>query len=180
MSYQALVNAVAQIVGGTQPSNAQTTASAGPPDQRPYWFSGVDSIDGSGVAGLVGCWSVAPDILNTTPVALVLPEGWAPQSIGGGQPFPRQGRKYREDVIHLRVVTGHADLQSQMALLINFADTIPAAFDAHMTLLGQANVDTADCSTGVFLEVEWPVGTVYMALQFIIRIRRAIPVTYSP
>ena len=179
MSYQTLLNAVAQVVGGTQPNNSQTSALAGPPDQRPYWFSGLETGDGSGVAGLAGCWSVAPDVFTNTPVGVVLPDGWTPQMIGGGQPFPRQGRKYREDVVHVRVMTGHTDLQSQMSSLVNFADLVPTAFDTHMQLFNQAGVDTADCSTGVFLEVEWPTGTVYMAVQFIVKIRRAIPVTYT-
>lgn len=177
MSYQGLLNAVAQVVGGTQPNATQSSVAAA---LQPYWFSGVDSGDNSGVSGIAGCFSIPTESLNNTPVAIVLPDGFVSLNLGGGEVFPRQGKKYREDTVHLRVMTGHADLQTQMAQLVAFADSVPTAFDTHMQLFNSSGVDTADCSTGVFLEVEWPVGTVYMALQFVLKIHRAISVTYTP
>lgn len=172
-----MLNAVAQVVGGTQPNAAQSSVATA---LQPYWFSGIDTGDNTGVSGIAGCFSIPTESLNNTPVAIVLPDAFAPQDLGGGQVFPRQGKKYREDTVHLRVMTGHSDLQTQMATLVGFADSVPTAFDTHMTLFNSTGVDTADCSAGVFLEVEWPVGTVYMALQFVLKIRRSIPVTYTP
>lgn len=174
MSGQTLLNAVARVVGGTQPSNALTTASAGPPDQRPYWFSGLETGDGSGVAGLAGCWSLPLESLTNTPVAMVLPDTGSDLDA-----FPTQGHRRLENLIHVRVLTGHGDLQSNMAALVNFDDLVQAAFNSHMTLFNEPNVDTAWCSPGTYLEVAWPEGTVYTAVQFVVRVHRSIPVTYS-
>lgn len=171
MSYLTLLNAVAQVVGGTQPNSTLSSVATA---LQPYWYSGADTTDGTGVAGLAGCFSLPTEQLNSTPVAMVLPDAWNPL-----QPFPTQGRKYREDLVHVRVMVGHTDLQTAFVQLVNFADLVPTAFDTHMMLFNQANVDTADCSAGSFLEVEWPVGTVYYALQFVVKVHRAIPVTYT-
>lgn len=174
MSYQTLLNSMARVVGGTQPNAAQVAAgSATLPALQPYWFSGLDTGDGSGVAGLAGCFSLPTETIGTTPIALVLPSSWLPL-----QPFPTQGKKYREDTVHVRVLTGHGDLQTEMAQLVLFADLVPTAFDTHMQLFGEPYVVTADCSEGSFLEIEWPAGTVYTCVEFVVKVQRAIPITY--
>lgn len=178
MSGQTLLNAVAKVVGGTQPSNSQTSIPApsnGEIDRRPYWFSGVDTGDGSGVAGLSGCWSLPLETLNVPGgVGMVLPDAG-----NDLDPFPTQGHRRIENLVHVRVLTGHGDLQSNMAALVNFDDLVQAAFNSHMSLFNEPYVDTAWCSPGTYLEVAWPEGTVYTAVQFVVKVHRSIPVTYS-
>jgi hypothetical protein len=175
VAYLDLLNAVAQVVGGTKPSAAQVAVgSTVAVANQPYWYSGLDAQDSSGVAGLVGCFSLPTEAVPGGPFAMVIPDAWLPL-----EQFPTQGHERREDTVHVRVMAGHTDLQSAMAQLVNFADLVPTAFNTHMTLFGQANVFTAWCSQGAFLEVEWPVGTVYMAIQFTVQVQRSIPVTRS-
>ena len=171
LSYLDLLNAVARVVGGTQPSASQSSVAAA---LQPYWFSGRDTGDSSGVAGLVGCFSLPTSTIDATPVAMVLPGPWRPNS---NFPFPTQGHKFTEDDVHVRVMVGHDDEQAQMARLVNFRDTLPPAFDAHMQLFGSAGVSTAWSNEGDFLEVLWS-GNVYFALQFVVRVQRSLPVAY--
>jgi hypothetical protein len=183
MSYQTLLNALARTVGGTQPDNAHTSIPAPKtingvvqPDQRPFWFSGVDAGDGSGVAGLSGCWSVPTEKFAKTPVAMILPDSWAPDP---QFPFPLQGHKYRDDRAVVRVFTGNAPMQVAIAQLNGFADTITDAFDHHMQAFGETGVTTVDCSTGRFLEVNWG-GAAYFAIDFRVVVYRGLPVTRTP
>jgi hypothetical protein len=183
VSYQSLLNALARTVGGTQPDNAHTSVPAPKtvngvllPDQRPFWFSGVDTGDGTGVAGLPGCWSVPTEIVARTPMAMVLPDGWQPNAM---TPYPIPGHKYRDDRIVIRLFTGNAPMQVAIAQLIAFADIVTDAFDHHMGGFGEPNVSTVDCSTGRFLEVDWG-GAAYFAVDFRVTILRGIPVTRTP
>lgn len=183
MSYLSLLNAAAQVVGGTNPTLAQMQASTSNgidatkmAAQQPYWFSGTDSLVSDGVAGLTGCYSIPTEVIGNTPVAMIMPDGWEPSDLSKNG--PRQGRKYRADTVHVRVFTGGTDMQTALAQLVNFADTVTDAFDHHMTLLGTANVNTADCSAGRFLEVNWG-GTAFFAVEFTVKVQRAIAVTYS-
>lgn len=172
MPYFDLLKAVAQVVGGTQPSLTQTSVS---PALQPYWYSGVDAGDGSGVAGIAGCFSVPTDSIQATPVGMVLQGPWKPDTtVASG---PRQGHKYSEEQIHVRVMVGHDDEPDLMAALANFRDTVPTAFDTHMQLLQTTGVMQAWCADGDFLEVEWA-GNVYLSLVFIVTVLRALPVTY--
>lgn len=166
MAYLDLLAAVARIVGGTQPDAAG----------QPYWFSGHDAGDASGVAGLAGCWSVPTETLGATPVGLVLPGPWRPDSTMPA--FPTQGHKFSEDEVHVRVMVGHDSEQALMARLVNFRDSVPPVFDAHMQLLNTAGVASAWCNEGDFQEVMWG-GNVYFALVFVVRVQRGLSVTYT-
>lgn len=162
--YSNILAAVAQVVGGNQPD----------PTGKPNWFSGRDKGDSSGVASLAGCWWPPPEVLADTPVAIVLP---GPSRLL--QAFPMQGHKQVEDAVHVRVLAGHADLPTMLSLIAVFHDSIPAAFDTHMTLLGQPNVLAANCGDQEFLdEASWG-GTVYIGLELVVRVERVIPVTYT-
>jgi hypothetical protein len=169
-AYQDLLNAVAHVVGGTQPSAGQTTA---PAVLQPYWYSGRDSADGTGVAGLVGCSSLPPEIIQATPVGMVLPGPWHPL-----EATPIGGRKFVEDQIHVRVLVGHDDLTTQMARLVPVRDLVPPAFDGHMQLFNTPGVTTAWCADGDFMEVSWG-GNVYVALVFIVHVQRVLTTTYT-
>jgi hypothetical protein len=173
MAFLDLLSAVAHVVGGTQPAQNQTTVSA---TQLPYWYSGHDTGDSSGVAGLAGCWSVPTEVIGATPVGMVLPGPWRPDS--SMPAFPMQGHKFTEDEVHVRIMVGHDAEQALMARLVNFRDTVPPVFDAHMQLLNTTGVSSAWCNEGDFLEVQWG-GNVYFALAFIVRVQRGTNVTYS-
>lgn len=186
-TYRDMMLAIAQVVGGTQPTLAQLQAGqngigedldAAPKlalqtAQQPFWFSGADSGANDGVAGLAGCYAVPTEILGSTPVGMLLPDGWAPWT-GEKQPF--QGRKNRTDVFHLRILTGSGDLMTLMIQLIDFADLVPTAFDLHAQIFATLNVGYVECSTGRFIEVNWG-GKVYYALEFTVATLRSIPVT---
>src|SRR5205085_2481683 len=136
MSQLTLVAAIAQVVGGTQPTQQQAALGSGvAPPYLTYWYSGRDVGDGSGVSGLVGCFSVPTELLSQMPVAMVIPDRWEPT-----QPFPTQGEKLRVDRFTVRLFVGNNDMQSLIAQMLNFADTVPSAFDSHMELLGQVGV----------------------------------------
>jgi hypothetical protein len=160
---------VAQVVGGTQPSAAQASV---PATLQPYWFSGADTGDGSGVAGVVGCFSLPQGALNSTPVGMVLPAVWKPL-----EPRPMQGRKFIEDEVRVRILTGHDDITLQMALLVNFRDTVELAFNQHMQLFNTPGVLTTNCREGTFLEVDLG-GTVYLAVEFNVFVQRGLAATY--
>ena len=183
MSYPTLRDAIARIVGGTQPDNAHTSiappstvGNVTAPDQRPFWFSGADTGDASGVAGLAGCWSVPTEKIPVTPVAMVLPDSWQPDA---QFPFPVQGHKYRDDRLVVRLFTGNAPMQIAISQLEVFADTVTDAFDHHMQAFGEAGVSTVDCSTGRFLEVNWG-GAAYFAIDFRVTVYRGLPVSRTP
>ncbi len=174
MSYQSLLNALARTVGGTQPTAGQAAAGSGVPlVQQPYWFSGADAGDASGVSGLAGCFSVPTEKITLTPVAMILPDSWAPNAL---TPYPTAGHKYRDDRVVVRVFTGNAAMQVAISQLNVFADAITDAFDHHMQAFGEANVGTVDCSVGRFLEVDWG-GGAFFAIDFRVTVLRGIPVT---
>lgn len=169
MSYQDVLNAVARVVGGSQPQEGQSSVTD---DRQPYWFSGADSGDGSGISGVVGCFSLPVGTLDSTPVGMVLPASWRRE----GQ-FPHQGSKFLSDEIRVRVLTGHDDVTGAMAFLSNFRDLVESAFDSHMELFGAAGVTAADAQSGEFLEVDLG-GTTYLAVEVVVMVRRAVATTY--
>lgn len=173
MSYQTLLDAVARAVGGTRPDAAHSSVLAA---QQPYWFSGVDTGDGSGVAGLAGCFSVPTEQLNATPVGMVFVGPWRPDPTMPA--YATQGHKFSEDEIHVRILVGHDAEQTLVARLVNFRDTVPPALDSHMQLFNTAGVVSAWCNEGDFIEMMWG-GNVYFALTFIVRVQRGLSVTYT-
>lgn len=173
MAYQALLDAVAKVVGGTQPSAGQTSV---PTEQQPYWFSGKDAGDATGVGGLAGCWSIPTELVTSTPVGMVFVGPWRPDPTIPA--YPMQGHKFSEDEIHVRVMVGHDAGQVLIARLVNFRDTVPPAFDAHMQLFNSLGVGSAWCNEGDFIEMAWG-GNVYFALTFIVRVTRGLTVSYT-
>lgn len=176
MAFQDVLNAVARVVGGTQPDDAHTTAVVDPEDgfdYRPYWFSGADAGDGTGIPGVVGCYSLPVGKLDVTPVGMVLSATWKRE----GQ-FPTQGQKFLSDELRVRVLTGHDNVTGDMAFLVNFRDLVEPAFDTHMELFGAAGVTAADAQSGEFLEIDLG-GTTYLAAEVVVMVRRAVSVTYT-
>jgi hypothetical protein len=171
MPYLDLLSAVARVVGGTQPSPAQASV---PAILQPYWYSGLETGDGSGVPGIAGCFSVPTELIATTPIGIVFQGPWRPDLTAG----PMQGHRFSEDTIHVRCLVGHDAEADLMAALANFRDLIPAAFDAHMQLFATPGVMTAWCDQGDFIEMDWA-GSTYLALVFMVSVRRALSVTYQ-
>ena len=170
MAFQDVLNAVARVVGGTQPASNQSSITD---DRQPYWFSGADTGDGSGIPGVVGCFALPVGTLDSTPVGMVLPASWRKTDA-----YPHQGRKFLEDNVRVRVLTGHDDVTGAMAFLSDFRDLVESAFDSHMELFGQAEVTAADARSGEFLEVDLG-GTTYLAVEVVLLVRRAVSVTYT-
>lgn len=187
-SYLDLLGAIARVVGGTQPTLPQLQAgqngigedldaaakTALQTKQQPYWYSGSDAGDGSGVTGLAGCYALPTEDLGATPVGMVLPNAWVPWE---KEPF--QGRKNRIDDIRVRIMIASGDLMALTAQLVDYADLVPTAFDAHAQLFATLNVGYGECSTGRFLELSWG-GKVYFALEFTVATLRSIPVSRIP
>lgn len=178
MAYLDLLAAVARVVGGTQPTLAQLTALQSPVSagQQPYWYSGRDAGDSTGLPNLAGCWSVPTELLGATPVGMVMQGPWRPDP--SLPAFPMGGRKFTEDEVHVRIMVGHDAEQALIARVMNFRDTLPAVFDGNMQLRNTPNVASAWCNEGDFVEVQWG-GNVYFALAFIVRVQRGLPTTYT-
>ncbi|MGH8304874.1 MAG: hypothetical protein ACRETG_04625 [Steroidobacteraceae bacterium] len=187
-SYLDLLSATAKVVGGTQPTLAQMQAGANgigqdqdpavklatQTAQQPFWFSGSDVGDGSGVTGIVGCYSLPCEVWGSLPVGMVIPHQWMPLE---AQPF--QGSKDRLDDYRVRVLVGNGSLEVLMAQLVDYSDSVPAAFDTHAQLFASMGVGYGDCSRGIFLELNWG-GKVYLALEFTLTIYRSIPTIRTP
>ncbi len=149
---------IARVVGGT----VSTTDS--------HFFSGDQANDGTGVAGLKGCWSETPNGIQSTPVAIVMPAPFTAT-------LNTQGKEPNEDHVKIQVLVAKYDLKSQMGVLTPFRDSVPAAFRAHMQAF--AIPDIIDC----FITAGRPgVGKYgsdeYLAWDFDLRVRRLLSVTY--
>lgn len=137
-----------------------------------HFFSGDKNADGTGVAGLKGCWSEMPNGIQSTPVAFVEPGPFTDTLLGG------QGKEEAEDEVRLRVLVAKYDLKSSMGILTPYRDSVPAAFRAHMQ--AYAIPDCLDCfitkgTPGVYNYS----GEDYLSWEFTIRVRRLLSVTYQ-
>lgn len=160
--FQSLLNAVAQVVGGTQPN----------PANDPFWFSGFQVGDGTGVAGLHGCHSLPPGAIEDPPEAFVA---------GGALRLteePRQGIKGYDDDIRIQIMVGRVDLITDYSVLDPFRDLVPAAFDTHMQLFATPTVLDAVITSGKpgFLSYA---NSPYVGWEFVLRVRRLSPTVYT-
>lgn len=183
MAYLDILTAAARVVGGSLSDVAHSPPPTGTAPGilaplLPYWYSGRDMGDGTGVSGLTGCFAVPPEVVPFDPIAMILPGTWARSA--GMPSYPLQGKKYDEDIIVVRIMVGHDDVTQSLLRLVNFRDTVPTAFDTHMQMFSSAGVVTADCADGRFIETEWPSGTAYFALEFYIHIERDINIIRQP
>lgn len=161
-TFQDLLGAVAQVVGGTQPN----------PASDPFFYSGYQVGDGTGVAGLRGCYSTPPGAIQDPPLAFCM-----------GGPFrlteePRQGIKGYEDSVSVQIMVGRVETSLDYSILDPYRDTIPAAFDTHMQLFAAANVLDAVIVSGRPGFFAW--GRLpYVGWEFVLRVRRLTPTTYT-
>jgi hypothetical protein len=162
----ALLDRIGLLIGGTAPD----------PVGSPHFFSGVQVGDGTGVAGIQGCYAIPPETLPDAPVGLVLPETFTAGGPGhAGQLM--QGNEDNEDLIRIWLLLWRNDLPTQYALLVPFRDSIPALFRQHMQLGGLVNVD-AFIVHGTAGQLRWE-ATTYIGWEFVLRVRQLYSVTYA-
>src|SRR6184192_2165874 len=115
-NFQDLLDNVALLVGGTQQSE--------PP---PGFFSRARAGDGTGVPGLLGCYSKPPRALSEPPVGIVLPRSFKAS-------LNAQGYEEQEDILRLIILVKPVDSATDFAILEPFRDSVPAIFRTHFQL----------------------------------------------
>lgn len=171
--FQDVRDGIARVIGGTAPD----------PINRPRWFSGADTGDSSGVAGILGCYSTAQANITTagggavgSAVGMVL--------LGAGNvDFPASrdslvpSQEYTWDNPRLLIMVPRQDPETEEALLAPFQDSVRTAFRAHMTLF--SNVDQAWANTWHLVAYKVG-GSEFLAWEFTIRVMRVKNVSYVP
>lgn len=166
-------DACARVVGGTAPDPG-----------RPRWFSGVDSGDQTGVAGIVGCWSAAQ-------AAIAVAGGGAVGSaVGmvlngpGNLHYPAStdslgpSQEYTFHNLRLLVLIPRDDPETEDALLTPFLDSIRDGFRKHTTLFATPNVNQAVPSAWRPVALKWATGQ-FIGWDFTIRVFMTSTVTYA-
>lgn len=149
---------LAKVVGGTV-----TTTD-------PHFFSGAIVGDGSGIAGLTGCYSAAPGGIGVPPVAILLPSRFQAT-------MRAQGDEDNVEEVRLLLLVATADNESELALLNPFRDLVPAAFRSHMRAFAMPNNGYCFVSAGESGVHEWG-GQEYFAWNFTLTVQRDLPVQY--
>lgn len=154
---------LARVVGGT----------VNPKDSK--FFSGRKAQDGTGVAGIMGCYSEVPKVVTSTPVGIIYPAPFTAT-------LASEGEEDNVDRFPLLLLVAPSS-KSQISVLVKFRDSVPAAFRAHMSAFppDPSNPDALSC----FIESGMPgehefAGIRYFAWEFVIRCDRMIPVIYIP
>jgi hypothetical protein len=116
-NYQNLLDDLALLIGGTAPDLAN----------RPGFYSGFEVGDGTGVATLHGCYSQPPESIDDLPIAIV-------KSFPISFTVRRGNPEANVDTIPLQILVSRDDVPSESPTLVNFRDTVEAAFRAHLTI----------------------------------------------
>lgn len=167
-------DACARVVGGTAPDLTN----------RPRWFSGVDSADGTGVSGMVGCYSAARGAISVagggavgSAVGMVLngPGNLhypaSVDSLGPSQEFTFHN-------LRLLVLVPRSEIETEDAAVTPFLDSVRAAFRAHTTLFNTAQVNQAVPSAWRPIAIKWG-GDQFIGWDFTIRVFMTVNVTYA-
>jgi hypothetical protein len=174
VSFQDLRDAAARVVGGSAPDLVN----------RPRWFSGQDAGDGTGVAGMIGCYSAAQanlDVAGSSPVGGAI--GMVLNGPGNLH-YPAStdslgpSQEYSFDNLRLLVLISRQDPEIEDALIGPFRDLVPAAFRAHTTLFNTVNVNQAAPSAWRPIALTYGNGK-FIGWDFTIRVFRTTTVTYS-
>ncbi len=147
------LNNIAKIVGGTQPDATK----------NPYFYSGARVGDGTGVAGIKGCYSRPPFVVEEAPCGIVF-TGRFRSTLDIN--LERQDEGYR-----LVVLVKKVDSRSDFAILNKFRDSIPAAFRGHITLLGAQDVVMTLVSDGRAIGMEYA-GEKWWAWEYTVSVLR--------
>jgi hypothetical protein len=170
--FQDLLDAIAKLIGGNQPD----------PLTNPHFYSGYKAQDGSGVAGIHGCYSVPPESIQEPPLAVILPGAFTVNS-DKARDLLVQGEEYNVDNLKLFLFVRNNDSKTQFANLNPFRDLIPTVFRA-ATQLGNASLISgqsilqvwcADGRPGVFTYA----GTSLIGWEYTLRVIRMLAVTYQ-
>lgn len=144
---------VAQVIGGT--------VSAADPN----------FFNGSPIAGLEGCHATPPDAITSTPVGVLY---WNDADLE----LASQGEEDNEDHFILGVLIARYVAKTQEALLLPFRDSVPTAIRAHMQAFNiPSGLDVFPTHAAKALHVYGDVT--YLAIDFTIRVRRMLAVTYT-
>lgn len=154
-----VIDGIARVIGGTV-----TTADS-------HFYSGDQMADGTGVAGVKGCYSTVPNAIQSSPTAVVYPGRFTAQ-------LNTQGEEENHDLIPVILYVARYNDKIQMAILNAFRDTVPAAFRTHMQLYGAANVLSAFVADGE-PAVHSIGGVDYLAWKFVIHVERVLPASYT-
>lgn len=162
MSFQTdVLDKIARIVGGTVSAN------------NPTFFSGaLNGNDGTGVTGLTGCYSAAPDNIQAFPVGIVMSTKFTADLAG-------QGSEKNEDHVRLVVLVSKETTEDKLPLLTPYRDSVPAAFRAHMGGFGSPGAIDFYVTAGDQIVQTWSLDD-YLAWDFTVRVRRLLTVTYTP
>jgi hypothetical protein len=171
--FQSVMDAIAQVVGGTQPDATN----------RPRWFSGRDSGDGTGLLPggtypvFTGCYSAPPDAIEDYPVGVVLPGPFQIRGADGRENY-WQGSELNVDDLSVWIIVARQDSQTTFGNLMPYRDLMPAAFAAKMTAFSTVNILQAMVVSGRPKALKWGDIT-YDAIEFVVRVSRMIPRTYT-
>lgn len=162
-SMDILMGRLARVIGGTVSLKDHT------------FFSGAKAVDGTGVAGIKGCYSVVPKTIQTTPVAIIYPAPFTAT-------LTSTGEEDNVDRFPVLLLVAPID-KSQISVLVKFRDSVPEAFRAHMRMY-PPDPNNPDALSG-FIEGGTPGehrfnGIDYYAWEFILRVDRLLPVSYVP
>jgi hypothetical protein len=172
-TYQDLRDSIARVVGGTAPDVVN----------RPRWYSGSEVGDGTGVAGMIGCYSAAQAALSAAGSG---PVGGAVGMVlngPGNLHFPASAdslgpsQKYQFDNPRLLILISRGDPETEDALITPFVDLIPAAFEAHTTLFNAPNVNQVAANTWRFIALTYGTDK-FIGWDFTLRVFRTSNVTY--
>jgi hypothetical protein len=154
---------IARVVGGT--------VSA----VDPHFFSGPLAAggagDGTGISGLTGCYSAAPAGIGSVPVGILLPSPFKAELMS-------QGEEENTDEVRLLILVASADTENNIAQLMPYRDSVPAAFRSHMRAFTMPNTGWAFVSAGDAGVHTWG-GVDYFAWTFTIRVHRDMAVSYQ-
>ena len=172
-----VLDPIAQVIGGTAPD----------PTNRPRWFSGLQSADGTGIVPggsyptFKGCHSAPPEYIEDYPIGVLLRGAF---KVGG----PARPEVYVEcseeniDELRLWILLNRVDLETTYGDMAPYRDLVPAQMASHMTAF--SNVTTAMVSGGKPITVTWgqtedgtPIE--FNAFEFTIRCFRMVVRTYT-
>src|SRR5579863_9873548 len=96
-TFSDVFDAIALLVGGTQPS----------PTTEPFFYSGAQVGDSSGINGIKGCYSMPPEVINCDPPfgVLLLGTGTDGSDFRGGSILMR-GENFKQDLVRLQICVG--------------------------------------------------------------------------
>lgn len=150
---------IARVVGGTVSQS------------DPHFFSGSLAVDGSGVAGLNGCYSIPPASIEVPPVGIVLLSPFKAELMD-------QGEEDNTDEVRLVILVATADTEANIAELTPFRDLVPAAFRSHMRAFAMPNTGWCFVTGGDPGVHQWGGGE-YFSWTFTLRVQRFMAVSYQ-